>query len=90
MISNNKFISILLFPKKLSRTNYFNEKEYFDLYDKKRPILGLFFVTYAGFQYIITSFYKESDLLKDRCTSSSACKPSCIFVHAEYHQATDQ
>ena len=90
MISNNKFISILLFPKKLSRTNYFNEKEYFDLYDKKRPILGLFFVTYAGFQYIITSFYKESDSLKDRCTSSSACKPSYIFVHAEYHKATDQ
>jgi|GEM_PF-3309061 len=90
MISNNKFISILLFPKKLSRTNYFNEKEYFDLYEKKRPILGLFFVTYAGFQYIITSFYKESDSLKDRCTSSSACKPSYIFVHAEYHQATDQ
>lgn len=90
MISNNKFITILLFPKKLSRTNYFNEKEYFDLYEKKRPILGLFFVTYAGFQYIITSFYKESDSLKDRCTSSSACKPSYIFVHAEYHQATDQ
>ena len=90
MISNNKFISILLFPKKLSRTNYFNEKEYFDLYDKKRPILGLFFVTYAGFQYIVTSFYKESDSLKDRYTSSSACKPSCIYVHAEYHQATDQ